>query len=192
MVDRSWMATGRVFPPCEWGTPHRHRSLSCDDRPIIRPSRPCTWTDLEPCDDIPEHLLENHARVHVVYRHCELPLRYGADIPKLAERGVGIVLTPVDEYTRRGGQAEGQMNADMTAERTTQPPIIEVKDVSRRFVLFHERPQTFQELFIRTMQRSTARREEFWALRDINLNVYPGDSVGIVGRNGSGKSTLLK
>jgi ABC-2 type transport system ATP-binding protein len=36
------------------------------------------------------------------------------------------------------------------------------------------------------------RSHDFWALQDINLEVEPGTTLGILGRNGAGKTTLLR
>lgn len=71
----------------------------------------------------------------------------------------------------------------------TSPAIVNIVDVSKRFTL--HRHKSLKE---RIVNRGTenAHRQDFWALRDISLDISSGSTVGLVGHNGSGKSTLLK
>lgn len=49
----------------------------------------------------------------------------------------------------------------------------------------------FVDLFI-WKQSSTLRKDEEWALYDVNLSINKGEFVGILGKNGSGKTTLVR
>jgi len=67
--------------------------------------------------------------------------------------------------------------------------IVRIDGVSKRFVLL--RDKSVKERLL-NVSAARADRQEFWALRDIDLSIPAGTTVGLVGHNGSGKSTLLK
>ncbi|SHE24004.1 ABC transporter ATP-binding protein [Actinomyces glycerinitolerans] len=66
---------------------------------------------------------------------------------------------------------------------------ISVNGVSKRFRIYKERNQTLKAAILR---RRRSVYEDFWALRDVDLEIPQGSTYALVGDNGSGKSTLLK
>ncbi|GAB3648686.1 ABC transporter ATP-binding protein [Glycomyces tarimensis] len=74
-----------------------------------------------------------------------------------------------------------------------EEPIIQARDLGIRFAKGKQKKGRVKDLFVRrTANKQGAAAEDFWPLRHVNFDIFPGDSVGIIGRNGTGKSTLLR
>lgn len=71
-------------------------------------------------------------------------------------------------------------------------PIIQIKDLKKSFFLPHERHDSLVEFMSNPLRMFKPKGEQFTVLKDIDLDIYKGEFLGIMGRNGSGKSTLLK
>ncbi len=77
----------------------------------------------------------------------------------------------------------------MSSETPSTAAAVTLRNLSKKYPIY-ERP-SHKLLELLTWGRRQF-HQEFWALKDIDLEVSTGTTLGVIGQNGSGKSTLLQ
>ena len=76
-------------------------------------------------------------------------------------------------------------------KKISKNKVLEIDSVSMQYNLPSEKVDNIKELFIKLI-KGKIRYNKFWVLKDINISLNKGESLGLIGCNGAGKSTLLK
>lgn len=71
---------------------------------------------------------------------------------------------------------------------TSKDVVIDIRDLGKCYHIYDKPADRLKQSILRW---KTYHRD-FWALRDISLQIHRGEVVGVIGRNGSGKSTLMQ
>lgn len=71
-----------------------------------------------------------------------------------------------------------------------RPDVVRIDNVSKRFTV--RKDSSIKERIVTLGRAGRKHKQDFWALRDVTMNIQAGTTIGLIGHNGSGKSTLLK
>ena len=83
------------------------------------------------------------------------------------------------------------IESKMASSTNKQDCAIRITNVGVEYDMPTDRINTIKEYTIRLIQ-GNIKRNKFWALKNIDLEIRQREIFGILGRNGAGKSTLLK
>src|SRR5439155_27372861 len=89
------------------------------------------------------------------------------------------------------GGASGAPAMRSPANSSTASPTVQLSVVGVRYRLPRNGTRSIKQFALLSLRNQMV-YDDFWALREVDLRVLPGERLGVIGRNGAGKTTLLQ
>jgi lipopolysaccharide transport system ATP-binding protein len=102
------------------------------------------------------------------------------------------------DLAQTNGNGHNQHSSEVETKHAQGDVVLKVENVSKKFCrnlkrsMLHGITDLAKGMVGVEPDTTTLRKDEFWALKDINFELREGEILGIIGANGSGKSTLLR